>query len=248
MLFDKFIFGRIIMKQKLKTIMLAVFMSILLNIIIFSRTNAQEPRKQLNLQDFQGSRLEADKALIDSRSGEAEQIRGDAEKIKEEIVKQVKRQQLSQIDQEIERLRQMTREAEAIRARVAQQAEHPEIQPAQPQPRPQAQRQLPSTTGTVRREVQEPRQNMPILSRPGVQRVIENIPQAISQLRETFNNNLERVQSAYRGIQERLNDIQAENQRLRNENQQLREENQRLRNRIQGIEPRRAQVGNTGEL
>ncbi|MBN1973398.1 MAG: hypothetical protein JW787_07145 [Sedimentisphaerales bacterium] len=236
------------MKQEFKIIMLAFLTAILLSNIIFSPANAQESRKQLNVQDLQGRRLEADTALIDKRSDEAELTRRDAEKIKEEIEKQVRRKQLSQIDQEIERLRQMTREAEAIRARVAQQAEHPEIQPAQPQPRPQAQRQLPSTTGIARREAQDLPQNMPILSRPGVQRVIENIPQAISQLRETFNNNLERVQSAYRGIQERLNDIQSENQRLRNEIQKLREENQNLKNRIQDIEPRRATVGDTGEL
>ena len=149
------------------------------------------------------------------------------------------------MNQDIERLRQITREAEEIRARITRDSQQPEGQRPQPQPQSQRRnlRQLPPPVGAVRPGMQGPRQNLPLLSRPGMQRIIDNIPQMIDQLRDTFNNNVERVHSAYQKLQEKLQNIQSENERLRNENQQLRDENQRLRNRLQEIAPRRSSVG-----
>jgi hypothetical protein len=153
------------------------------------------------------------------------------------------RQQPGQMDQDIERLRQIMREAEEIRARIARESQLNDAFRPQPQPQPQNLRQLPPSTGTVQPRIMEPRPDTPALSRPGVQMIIDNIPQMIDQLRDAFNNNVERVHNAYQRIQEKLQNLQSENERLRNENQQLRDENQRLRNRLQEIAPRRSSVG-----
>ncbi len=148
------------------------------------------------------------------------------------------RRQLNQLDQDIERLRQITREAEEIRNRIAQ--EQGQIPRPSAQPMPQAPRrgrgQIPSATVVLPRAGQGQRQNQPLLSRPGVQAVINNMPQMIDQLRNAFNNNLDRIQNTYQRIQGRLTNMQAENQRLRDENQQLRDENQKLRKRLQDKE------------
>jgi cell shape-determining protein MreC len=155
------------------------------------------------------------------------------------------RKQLGQMDQDIERLRQIMKEAEEIRARIARDSQLNDAFRPQPQPQPQREnlRQLPPSTGTVQPGIMEPRPDIPALSRPGVQRIIDNIPQMIDQLRDAFNNNVERVHNAYQKLQEKLINLQSDNERLRNENQQLRDENQRLRNRLQEIAPRRSSVG-----
>jgi cell shape-determining protein MreC len=236
-MFDNLIFGRNIMKQKLKIIMLLVFAPVLLCGIAVLQVTAQESQKSLNIGDLTNFRLGADKALID----QLDQRTDEAEQIRREIENQERRQQLGQMNQDIERLRQIMKEAEEIRARIARESQLNDAFRPQPQPQLQRQnlRQLPSSAPGI----MEPRPDTPALSRPGVQRIIDNIPQMIDQLREAFNNNIERVHNTYQRIQEKMINLQSENERLRIENQQLRDENQRLRNRLQEIEPRRAPAG-----
>lgn len=215
------------MKQKLKMIKGLVLISIVLCSIMVWQAAAQE-------NDGQGTTENAPMFVQIVPGDTPEPQQGNA-------------QQLNQLDRDIERLRQITQEAEQIRNRIARQAgaiqsrrqnitQPPSDTATTPQRqlRGQARGQIPSATAIL---PQGQRQNPPLLSRQGVQTVINNLPQMVDQLRNTLNNNLDRVQNTYQRIQKRLINIQVENQKLRDENQKLRNENQKLKKRLQKSEP-----------
>jgi predicted nuclease with TOPRIM domain len=245
------------MMQKFKIITVLVFVStIFCGIMILQasaeESSAQRPAAERNAAirtEIENLRKSADQAQTEGRNDEAEQMRAEAVNLAEQLRIENQQKQLNQLDQDVERLRHITQEAEEIRSRIAQQTGQPSAPAIQAQPQRLGRGQLPPAAG-ARRGARGQRQNLPVIPRPGLQMVVDNIPQMIDQLRNAFDNNIERVQNAYERIRGRLEDMQTENQRMRNENERLRDENQRLRDenqklrdRLQEQEPRRPRAG-----
>jgi predicted nuclease with TOPRIM domain len=256
------------MKRQLKVFGTVFIITILLSSILVLNAAAQAPQQNVVRQaqaranadrtaairnEIENLRNAAEQAELDGRPDEADRMRREADNMAQQLElknqQRPQQRQLREIDAEIERLRQMTQEAEQIRENIVRQSGQPQAQTPRRAQRPQPVQQVPPGTGAGRgARVQRP--NPPIISRPGMRAIIDNIPQMVDQLRNALNNNIERIHTAYEKIQERLINLEEENERLRNENRELRNQNQDLRNqnqqlraRIQEREPRRPSIG-----
>ena len=218
------------MKQEFKIISLLFLVSIVLCGIMVLQAAAQDAEGQRAVRDTAARSVDRPAQAPRETDRRPDQVQGNTDQ-----------GQLRQIDAEIERLRQMIREAEEIRANIARQAGQPQAQAPMRGQRPEAVQQ--AQPGTAARPG-APGQNVPVVPRPGARAVIDNIPQMIDQLRNALNNNVERIHNAYQRIQQRLTNLEEENQRLRDENRDLRNQNQQLRARLQEREPR---IPTTGE-
>ena len=256
------------MSQRYRILILLVVTGVSLSGILDVNAAAQEPRQNATRQEqaqanadrtaairgaIENLRNEAQRAEAEGRADEADRLRREADNMAQQLElknqQRPQQRQLREIDVEIERLRQMIREAEQIRENIASQSVQPQAQtPGRPQ-RPQPVQLVPPGTGTGR-GAREPRPNLEIISRPGMRAIIDNVPQMVDQLRNALNNNIDRIHNAYTRIQDRLINLEEENERLRNENRELRNQNKDLRNqnqqlraRLQESEPRRPSIG-----
>jgi len=154
------------------------------------------------------------------RPEQARDLREKAAQLVKQIRKQTQRaaqKRLHEVDEYLERLRQITREAEEIRERIIIEIEQ---------------------RGRV---WMEPERELPL--RPRVQKRIENVHNVIGQIRETFMRQLERIEASFGGLSDNMVQMQREIQELRAENEhlrnQLREREQQRRSRDRDVPARR---------
>ena len=232
------------MKKTYKIFGLVMLTGLILNIFLWlgNTTSAQEPgqiqgpelerREPAERMEMMRNRLaelreNARNAEREGRPEEARELREQATRLAQQVQMQARRaeqRRLRQIDEYLNRLRQMTREAEEMRERIRLQIEQPEID--RPGPRPE--RELPFRLEPLR---------------PRVQRRIDNVHNVIGQIRETFMGHLERVEETFGGLrnnmeqmEQEIQELRAENERLRN---QLRERDELRRPRDRDVPERR---------
>jgi chromosome segregation ATPase len=195
------------MKITYKIIMLVMFAVIMQNSVygIERRaevTEREQPPVPVIERRQQAEPMEAMRNRL-AELRQAEEARDLREKVSQ-LVEQMRsrtqrmaQRRLREVDEYINRLREITREAEEIRERIRIEIEQRERAWTEPE--------------------------TPI--RPRVQRRIENIHNVIGQIRETFMNQLERIEATFGGLRDNM--VQMER-----EIQELREENERLRNQL----------------
>jgi uncharacterized protein Yka (UPF0111/DUF47 family) len=208
---------RHIMKITYKIIMLVMFAVIMQNSVYGIERRAEvtereqppvpviERRQQAEPMEAMRNRLAELRQAVrnaenQDRPEEARDLREKVSQLVEQMRSRTQRmaqRRLREVDEYINRLREITREAEEIRERIRIEIEQRERAWTEPE--------------------------TPI--RPRVQRRIENIHNVIGQIRETFMNQLERIEATFGGLRDNM--VQMER-----EIQELREENERLRNQL----------------
>jgi regulator of replication initiation timing len=152
---------------------------------------------------------------------QARELRQKVAKLAEQLQAQARRieqRRLQEIDECINRLRQMVREAEEIRGSIGPRAGQQE----RPGPRP---------------EKEQPLRPEPLRQR--VEQRMENLQNLIGQIRETFMNRLGRIEETFGGLRNNFEQLEKDNQELRAENERLRNQ---LRERDQMNRPRNRDV------
>ncbi len=152
----------------------------------------------------------------ENRPEEARDLREKVAQLVEQIQSRTQRmaqRRLREVDEYIERLRQITREAEEIRERIRNEIEQRE------------------------KAWIEPERELPL--RPRVQKNIENVHNIIGQVRETFMKQMERVEAAFGRLSDNMVQMEREIQELRAENERLRNQ---LREREEQRRPRERDV------
>lgn len=133
------------------------------------------------------------------RPEEARDLREKAAQLVEKIRKQTQRaaqRQLREVDEYLERLRHITREAEEIRERIIIELEQRE------------------------RVWMEPEREFPM--RPRIQKRVEDVHKLIGRIRETFMRQLERIEATFGELRDNMAQMEREIQELRAENEHLR--------------------------
>ena len=217
------------MKKAYKIIVLAIFAVFMPNSIFGAERRARiaereqapgpaierrEPAQQMEVMRNRVANLRktARNAESQGRPEEARDLREKATRLVEQIQTRTQRaaqRRLREVDEYIERLRQITREAEEIRERIMLKIEQRE------------------------RAWMEPEREMPL--RPRVQKRIENVHNIIGQIRETFMRQLERIEATFGGLRDNIEQMEGEIQELRAENERLRN---KLRERNEQRKPR----------
>jgi chromosome segregation ATPase len=156
----------------------------------------------------------------ENRPEEARELREKVAQLVERIQSRTQRSaqmRLREVDEYLDRLRQITREAEEIRERIRIEIEQRE------------------------RAWMEPERELPL--RPRVQKSIENVHNIIGQVRETFMKQMERIEATFGRLSDNMvqmereiQELKAENERLRN---QLRERDEQRRPRERDVPSRR---------
>ena len=179
------------------------------------RRETAQPMEALNNKLVE-LRKAARNAERENRPEEARELREKVVQLVEQIQSRTRRmtqRRLREVDEYIERLRQITREAEEIRERIRNEIEQRE------------------------RTWMAPERELPL--RPRVQKSIENVHNIIGQIRETFMKQMERIEATFGRLSDNMVQMEREIQELRAENEHLRNQ---LREREVQRRPRERDV------
>jgi septation ring formation regulator EzrA len=221
------------MKKAYKIIALTIFAVLMPNGIYGAERRAEPPerdqppvqaiarRQQAQPIEVMRNRLaelrqEVRNAERENHPEEARDLREKVAQLVEQIQSRTQRmtqRRLREVDEYIDRLRQITREAEEIRERIRVEIEQRD------------------------RAWMEPGRESPL--RPRVQKRIENIHNVIGQVRETFMKQMERIEAAFGGLRDNIEQMEGQIQELRAENERLRN---RLREQEEQRRPREREV------
>jgi chromosome segregation ATPase len=241
---------RNIMKRIYRIFVLVMFLVFALNgTLLAERAASIEEREQVPIPELERRELAEQLEMMNSRSAELREAAMNAEKqghheearelhekagefreqamrLAEQIemhAREIKQRRLREIDECLDRLRQITHEAEEIRERMGHGIEQLERERIFPLP------ELPMEPESLR---------------PGLQRQWENMQNVIGQVREAFMRHLERIEATvgrFRNnmeqMERQIHELRAQNERLRN---QLREKDEIIRRQERIITEQRA--------
>jgi len=231
------------MKKVYRIFVLAMFTVFILNGVIRAEHTAdikereqapkpelerREPAEQMEVLRSRSMELReaANNAEKQGRPEEARELREKVMRLAERIetqARKIEQRRLREIEKCLDRLRQMTREAEEIRERMGQEIEQRVREKLRPLP-------------------EQPMEPEPI--RPGMQKRWDNMQNVIGQVREAFIKHLERIEAMVGRLRDNMeqmereiHELRAENERLRN---QLREKDQIINRQEREITEQRA--------
>jgi len=231
------------MKKVCRIFLPVIFTVLILNSIVQAERTADiEERKQAPKPELERREPAEQMEILRSRSMELREAAGNAEKqghpeeareLREKAMRlaerieiqarKIEQRRLLEIEKCLNRLRQMTREAEEIREKMMLGIEQHVREKLQPLP-------------------EQPMEPEPL--RPGLQKRWDNMQNAIGQIRETFMRHLERIEMTVGRLRDNMgqmereiHELRAENERLRN---QLREKDEVIRRQERVITEQRA--------
>ena len=230
------------MKKVYRIFVLAMFTVFIFNGVVLAERTAdieereqarkpqlerREPAEQIEFMRSRSIKLNeaAENAEKQGRPEEARELREKAMRLIERIkmqARKIEQGRLHEVEECLDRLRQMTREAEEIRERMMHEIEQRARERLQSLP------ELPME---------------PERLRPGIQKRWDNMQNVIGQVREAFMRHLERIEMTIGSLREnmeqmerKINELKAENERLRNE---LREKERIIRQQQREITEQR---------
>ncbi len=209
------------MKKVYRIFMLVIFTVFILNgTLLAERTAGIEEREQVLKPELERREPAEQMEILRSRSmelreaarnaenqgrpEEARELREKAMRLAEQIemhAREFKQRRLREMEECLDRLRQITREAEEIRERMGHEIEQRVREKLRPMPEP-------------------PMESEP--KRPGLQKRWDNMQNVIGQVREAFMKHLERIEVTFGRLRSNMEQMEREIHELRAENERLR--------------------------